>query len=192
MSGQSVPSTGITMLRDIVVNYPYVVDTLIWVGVFYGIWLIKKSFDYAREKASAGIGLGQSEKELGKKATVNLTFGVIFINFLWFLQLLMNTAGVVDIGNDPTDYVHRDIYESAENASDLLMYIVWTLNVLGFWWLFKGTFILRAAFNNEHGYQKWQGLKLYIMAFIALNIKKIMIYAALWIKLDFIAKWLGA
>lgn len=188
----NAPSTGITMLRDIVENYPYIVQALVWLGIIFGIWLIKRGLDFAREKASAGIGIGQSEKELGKKATNNITFGIIFINFMWFTQLIMNTVGIVDIGNDPTDYLHKDIYESAENASDLLMYVVWTINGLGFLWLFRGTYVLHAAIDNPYKYEKWVGIKLYCAAIIALHIKKIMIYASTWIHLDFIAKWLGA
>lgn len=190
---KSVSSSGIEILRDLVANYPYVVQLLIYVGVVYGIWLIKRALELLREKASAGIGIGQSEKELGKKAQNNLIFGIVFINFLWFTQLIMNTLGIgIDSTvKDPTDYINRDIFESAENASDLLMYVIWTVNIMGFWWLFRGTYILRASIDNPHKYEKWVGIKLYVAAIMALNIKLIMINITQWMHLDFIAKWLG-
>lgn len=184
---------GLDILKNLVSTYPYVFQALAYAGVFYGVILLKRSFEYAREQASAGIGVGQSEKELGKKARNHLIFGMIFINFFLWVGVVMNTLGLSTNENvvDGTNYLARDVFESADNASDLLMYIVWTLNALGVWWMWRGTYILHDSTNNPHQSKVGIGIKLYVAAAIALNIKLIAANAALWLNLDFIAKWLG-
>lgn len=178
----------IEILFNLVSNYPYVVTFMTYLGIFIGVILFWSSIKSFRRASTSGVGLdSKTPSEWQSTGFRQVFFGIVFINFYVFIQLILEGMGITNIDGD--FLLKRDIFEETQTV-DLVSYLVWTFNLLGVAWFLRGFYVLNKSFE-DHNHKRGIGILFIVLGIIGIHIYYFSTLLAYGLGNGTLLKWLG-
>lgn len=179
----------IEILFNLVSNYPYIVTFVTYLGIFIGILLFGASIKSFRRAATSGVGLdSKTPSEWKSTGFRQVIFGILFVNIYVFIQLGLESMGITNLDGD--FLLKRDIFETT-NTVDIVSYLVWTFNLLGFCWIMYGLYVTNKSFE-DHSYKRSTGFLFIFLGIIGIHIYYFATIIATGLGSNTLLKWLGA
>lgn len=181
--------SGLFILHDLVSTFPYLVTLIAWTGIAIACFFYFFSYQHFNELIRASIGVKQDEHHL-KKGISYTVFATILWNFEWFTQIFISSFGFNN-GDDYLDYYQGDIFQNTTGMSDVLSYIVWICNMIGFFSFFISIIKANSAIVNPQPKAMSKAIMGFVFSLALLRIKEILYIMALILRSDSLATWLG-
>lgn len=177
---------------NLVSTFPQLVNLVSWICLAIALFFFWCAYSNGMELIKANVGIKQDEHHIKKIFTYSL-FAILLWNIEWFTAVLTNAMGfksVVD-GGDKLDYLKADIFQDTTGMSDMLSYVIWICNMIGFISLPIGMVKLNYAVINPQPKAFSRGMMMIIFSVALLRIKDILSLIALILRSDSLSKWLG-
>lgn len=181
--------SGLFVLHNIVSTFPQLVTFISWAGIAVAIIFYAISYSHLNSLIKTSIGVQQDERHL-KKAISFIVFGTMLWNLEWFAQILVSSFGF-NTGDDYLAYYQGDIFQNTTGMSDILSYVIWICNMIGFINLFVSIVKANNAIVNPQPKAGSKAIVSFILTVALLRIKEILYILALLFRSDSLATWLG-
>ena len=181
--------SGLFILHDLVSTFPYLVTLIAWAGIACGVVFYALSYKHFNDLIRTSVGVKQDEHHL-KKAISYTVFGTLLWNLEWFTQIFISSLGFNN-GDDYLDYYQGDIFQNTAGMSDVLSYIIWICNMIGFFGFFLSIIKANSAVVNPQPKATSKAIMGFVFSLALLRIKEILYIMSLIFRSDSLATWLG-
>ena len=183
--------TGLFVLHNIVSTFPQLVNLVAYAGIAIGLFFFYQSYLNFNSMIRTSIGVKQYEHHLKKGFSFHI-FGMLAWNLEWFTQILVNTLGFnVEGSEDYLNYYAGDIFQNNNGMSDILSYVMWICNMIGFISLLVNIVKANYAIVNPQPKSMSRAILGFIIALALIRIKEVLWIMAIIFRSDSLATWLG-
>lgn len=183
--------TGLFALYNIVSTFPQLVNLISWVALAIAVFFFYSAWLNFNASIRASVGIRQDEHFIRKAASFTI-FGILMWNVEWLLALMVRSLGFNRVGSaDYLDYTAGDIFQNNVGMSDLLSYVMWICNLIGFITFVVALYKMNSAIVNPQPKAGSRAIMTLVFSLALVRIKEVLWGISWLVRSDSLATWLG-
>lgn len=187
---QPEEKAGLHIFYKIVSTFPQLVELINWIGIAVAAIFFWLAWTNANSIIKTTIGAKQDEHHI-KKALSYTFFGICLWNLGWTTEIILRSAGLNLAEQEYIDYLSGEIFQKNNNMSDLLSYIIWICNMIGYIGMFSFFIKANQAVIHPEPKSASRAIRLLIVSIALLRIKECLWILAWILSSNSLYKWLG-